>query len=459
MSDAPKDKPPSQPGKPDDKQSGGEKEKRDDKQPEKLTEPPPEPPPENKPDHQPEQKPEQKPDAAPGTPVGSPSPAVTKPATEKVSAPQPVPSSSPSSPLAQADAPTRAGGRGLAVLALLLAMAAAGFSGWLYLQQEARRQLLDEREARLDEDVERITGTANAAREAVADAIAASQRATSEVADRLSEERARNAELMDEQRAALESVQASLRGQRQQLLEISSTDRVDWTLAEAEYLLRLAYQRLLMARDVASAQALLGSADAILRELDDTALYPAREAIAADLAALRAVPRVDTEGTWLRLQALAGRVDSLILFELPSLEQQREAVPADAGWQERLSLGIQAALQKISDYIVIRRRDEPFEALMDPQWEQLVRQNLRMQIAQAQAALLAGNPQLYRSSLEATRRWLAEFFDFNAADVNALDAELAELEAVTISAELPDIGRSLEAVKDAIDERHAVREG
>ncbi len=377
---------------------------------------------------------------------------------EKLS-PEPAPQAARVRRPSEADVPSSTGGRAVAILALLLALGAAGFSGWLYLQQETRRQLLDEREARLDEDVERISQTAEAARAAVADAIAASQQATTDVAARLAEERNRSAEALAEQRSALEAVEASLRSQRRQLLEISSTDRVDWTLAEAEYLLRLAYQRLLMAQDVSSALALLGSADAILRELDDTALYPAREAIAADMAALRAVPDVDVEGTWLRLKALAGRVDSLILFELPTLEEQREVVPADVGWRERLALGFEAALQKISDYLVIRRRDEPYEALMDPQWEQLVRQNLRMQIAQAQAALLAGNPTLYRSSIDATRRWLAEFFDFNAADVNALDAELAELEQVTITSDLPDIGRSLETVKDVIDARHAVREG
>jgi uroporphyrin-3 C-methyltransferase len=359
----------------------------------------------------------------------------------------------------ESDVSSASGARALALLALLLALAAAGFSGWLYLQQEARRQLLDEREARLDEEVERIAATAGAARESVGDAIEASRQATLEVSQRLAEERSRNAELLARQQSAIAAVEAAQRSQRQQLLEISSTDRVDWTLAEAEYLLRLAYQRLLMAKDVRSALALLASADAILRELDDTGLYPAREAIARDMAALRAVPTVDVEGTWLRLQALAGRVDSLILFELPSLEQPRQEIPAQAGWRERLQLGFRAALQKISDYLVIRRRDEPFEALMDPQWEQLVRQNLRMQIAQAQAALLAGNPALYQASLGATRRWLAEFFDFNQTEVKALEAELAELTAVKVSAELPDIGGSLEAVRDAIDLRHAVRGG
>ena len=71
--------------------------------------------------------------------------------------------------------------------------------------------------------------------------------------------------------------------------------------------------------------------------------------------------------------------------------------------------GYEAALAKLSDYIIIRRRDEPIQALMDPQWEGLVRQNLRMLLEQAQIALLSGNQLLYRDSLErAQHRHLSE---------------------------------------------------
>jgi uroporphyrin-3 C-methyltransferase len=356
---------------------------------------------------------------------------------------------------AESDVASSPGGRGVALLALILALGAAGFSGWLYIKQEARRQVLDEREQRLDQQVENIAGTAAEARRAIDEAIAAARNATLEVSQRLADERARTADMLQQQQANIDGVEAALRSQRQQLLEMSSTDRSDWSLAEAKYLLRLAYQRLLLAKDVESALALLGSADAILRELDDTALYPAREAIARDIAALRAVPEIDREGAWLTLQALAGRIDSLILFEIPELESERVAPAPDAGWRDRLQAGFRAALQKLSDYLVFRRRDEPYEALIDPQWEQLVRQNLRMQVAQAQAALLSGNQQLYDASIASTRRWLAEFFDFNEKDVEALDAQLADLAALEVSREFPDISPSLEAVKAVIDLKHA----
>jgi uroporphyrin-3 C-methyltransferase len=54
--------------------------------------------------------------------------------------------------------------------------------------------------------------------------------------------------------------------------------------------------------------------------------------------------------------------------------------------------GYEAALQKLSEYIVVSRRDVPIETLMDPQYEGLVRQNMRMLMEQAQVAMLSGNP-------------------------------------------------------------------
>jgi uroporphyrin-3 C-methyltransferase len=358
----------------------------------------------------------------------------------------------------QADRPASA--RGLLVLALLLALGALALAGWIYLQQASRETQQQALESRVSMELERTSAVAADARKAIDDArksiddaVLATQRNSTELRDLIADERSRMARELAQQREALDSLEASFASQRRQFLEMRSTDRVDWSLAEAEYLLRLAYQRLLMAEDVASAVALLGNADAILRELDDTDLLPAREAIARDLAALRAVPDVDVEGTWLRLQALAERVDSLLLFELSIDGQTTEEVAEDAGWQERLRQGFRAALDKIASFIVIRRREQPYETLIDPQWEQLVRQNLRMQISQAQAALLSGNPRLYDASLTTIRRWLREFFDFNQADVSALNTELDALMEVEITRDYPDIGRSLSAVKQVLDAR------
>jgi uroporphyrin-3 C-methyltransferase len=247
-------------------------------------------------------------------------------------------------------------------------------------------------------------------------------------------------------------LEAQLAGQRAELARITGGDRANWLLAEVEYLLRLANQRLLMTADVGSARALLQSADSILRQLDDVALHPVRRALAGELAALRAVPELDIEGLYLRLAALADQVPELVIFELPRREPEAAATAADS-WQGRLRQGYQEALRKLSGYVTVRRRELPVKALVDPQWEGLLRQNLVMLLQQAQAALLSGNPLLYRESLQRARRWVDEFFLTDEAAARAMAREIEQLAEQPVGVELPDISTSLRALDAAVAQR------
>jgi uroporphyrin-3 C-methyltransferase len=337
--------------------------------------------------------------------------------------------------------PKRAGGA-LAWRALLLALGALGLSGWMYQQALQKDAALDSRLQSISQSSE-----------------SNSSRLQQQVERSLMESEVKTenqlAQYQQAQRQQLQSMQSALQSQRQRLLELSSTDRSDWSLAEAEYLTRLAHQRLLMASDVNSALALLSSVDNMVRELDAADLHPLRAALAADMAALRAVPEFDLEGSWLRIQALAGEIDSLLLFRLPEVTVAASEQTVEEDWQASLEHGLQAAAARLASYVVIKRRESPYEPLMDPQWEQLVRQNLHMLLEQAQTALLAGNTVLYRQSLQSARRWVNEFFALDEAGVAALDAELESLLSLDISREYPSITASLTAVKMAVNQRHS----
>ncbi len=255
-----------------------------------------------------------------------------------------------------------------------------------------------------------------------------------------------------QQARAVQEFDGQLADLRAELARFSAVDRKSWLLAEAEYLLRLANQRLIMAGDAESAQVLMSSADKILRELDEATLHGARGAVAADLAAVRAVPSVDVEGIYLRLAALVEQADKLVIFQMPDAEPRLQEAPAD-DWQGRLEQGYESALMKLSDYIVIRRRDVPMQTLMDPQWEGLVRQNLRMLLEQAQVALLSGNQTLYVESLQRSNHWVAQFFETDEAAARAMASEIDQLADLRIAVEMPDISRSLNALDDAIERR------
>jgi uroporphyrin-3 C-methyltransferase len=251
----------------------------------------------------------------------------------------------------------------------------------------------------------------------------------------------------------LDSQLARQRSQLEEFQQVSAGDRDSWLLAETNYLLRLANQRLVMTGDTASAQALLRSADGVLRELDDPSLHEVREANAEDLAAERAVPKLDRQGAYLRLAALIDRIDSLEVFDTPSLPAGDAPPKGEGDWQSRLRQGYERALAKLSDYVVVRRRDEPVEVLMDPQWERLVRQNLRMLLEQAQVALLSGNGRLYRESVERAAGWVREFEASDPDGAAAMVAELEDLAGERVSVDVPDATASLAAMQSVLAAR------
>jgi uroporphyrin-3 C-methyltransferase len=323
-------------------------------------------------------------------------------------------------------------------LALLLVLALAGGAAW-YLQD------IMQREAALLQRLSEIELAASREDDRLEQA---GQRWESQLQQGLAALREESA---DQAEVAL-ALEEDLSAVRSELSRFSANDRESWLLAEAEYLLRLANQRLIMASDTESAAALLASADGVLRELDDVSLHPVRAAVASDIAAVRAVPKVDLEGIYLRLAALAEQAANLVIFEFPDQESATRESTADT-WQARFEQGYEEALVKLSDYIIIRRRDVPMQALMDPQWEGLVRQNLRMLLEQAQVALLSSNQDLYEASLERASRWVEEFFQSDEAAARAMDREIRQLADLQVAVSLPDISGSLSALDGVIESR------
>jgi uroporphyrin-3 C-methyltransferase len=379
-------------------------------------------------------------------------PAAEAPVEENTAA-QGIPGDKPAAPT-QTPPAARSGGA-VAWLALLLAVGLGAAAGWAFWEAQAREAALLQRLAELeasDTPSQAVAADDSALRAELRALERDVQDALEQRLDALQPRLQSQALSVQEQASRLEALESRLAEQRAELAQLRGGDRDSWLLAEVEYLLRLANQRLIMAGDKASAQRLLQSADGILRQLDSVGLHPVRRAVAEDLAALRALPELDVEGLYLRLGALVDQVAGLVIFELPQRVGEDEVAPADT-WQQRLQQGYQQALSTLSHYIVVRRREVPVEALVDPQWEGLLRQNLVMLLQQAQVALLSGNQALYSASLQRARRWLMEFFLADEAAAAAAVRELDDLADEVIAVSLPDISTSLAALKTYTEPR------
>ncbi|WP_027965546.1 uroporphyrinogen-III C-methyltransferase [Halomonas halocynthiae] len=236
-----------------------------------------------------------------------------------------------------------------------------------------------------------------------------------------------------------------------QLSQEQQTDERDWLHAEAAYLLRLANQRLQLERDVVGAVALLQTADERLEEADNPALTPVRRAIASELAELKSVPRVDSTGIYLELNALQERVSSL------PLNQDIEEIVADATIEEAPTGGWQSQLStfgnELKGLVTVRKHDQALEALISPEQESYLRQSLRLVLEQSQLALLKQEQELYDASLNKALTLIRGYYDMDNAGVKAVVENIETLRAEQVHPELPDISGSQQAIGQFIQQR------
>ncbi|WP_281646410.1 uroporphyrinogen-III C-methyltransferase [Parendozoicomonas sp. Alg238-R29] len=296
-------------------------------------------------------------------------------------------------------------------------------------------------------------------------------------------------QVMDKTRSAVQEDVKSVSGQSDRLVvridnldrrfnRLQGADRSDWKLAEAEYLMRLANQRLLTMHDIRSAKTLLSQADELLVAVDEYGLFTVRQALAEDLAALRATPNIDISASWMELNALANRIDVLPLAsDIPVIDtaintesstespaQTQESLPADATLKQKITYtltgwfdtGFAAAKDIGATFATqfrLRDNNQKVAPLLAPEQEVYLRQNLRLMLEQAQVALLQGRTVVYQASLAKTKSWLDEWFLNESVEMKALDEALTRLAGTPVEQQIPEISRSLIALKTYIDEK------
>jgi uroporphyrin-III C-methyltransferase len=364
-------------------------------------------------------------------------PAVNKNADVNAVGEQP-PSPPPLSRSESSSASRSKSGPGWIVWVITLLIALAGAAGSAYLWKSAEDQ-----QHQLRADVAGAIQRVDEQKGLVRDV----RRELDRYEGLLREQRQRNQQQVDQLSQQLASQQKHIRS-------LSTTDRNDWLLAEVEYLLHLANQRLLMGKEIKGAQQLLNAADEIVRDLNDYALFPVRKALADDMAALHSVGRFDVEGLYLLLEAAAKQADQLRLIAELQLDTTITPMPEAENVQQRLEFGVQAALKKLEKYIQYKRRDDIYEPTMAPEFEPAVRQNVRLMFEQAQMALLAGKQPLYDKSLVKAKQWLEKYYTLDQEATAKIVATIGQLQQQRVAVVLPDISGSSNALKDYLDSLH-----
>lgn len=261
---------------------------------------------------------------------------------------------------------------------------------------------------------------------------------------------AEQGQALDSEREKMEQREAELRAAVSDVHKRVGASGTQWMVAEAEYLLRLANERLNLARDVQTARAAMLLADQRLRDTGDPGWNNIREQIARDIATLDAADLPDLPGISARLSALAEQVPQLKLAGATLGGSPRHAPePATATPREARNWDtlLDDLWQGFKQTVRIRRNDKPVQAMLPPEQQYFLYENLRLHLEGARLAALRGDERLYQDNLIEVRRALDQHFDPRDPLTRKLREAVTELERQRVHPPLPDISGSLAALQ------------
>lgn len=239
------------------------------------------------------------------------------------------------------------------------------------------------------------------------------------------------------------------------LLSLSSINRDEWKLQEAQYLLRLADQRILLEKDSQNALSLAISADDVLRDIDQADLVGVRKLLAEEIAVLKLAGVIDREGIYLRLSALSNQIDAIPFIEPLGIQEdilEEDVVPIDETFKQKLTRNFYGLLHKLGSYVRVRDHGKTINAVLPPAEQKYLQQNLRLMLEQAQVALLRNEENIYQESLVKAQNWINQYYSLNEKAKAVLE-ELQALQREEIAPELTNFSNSTSALSDYITKR------
>ena len=222
--------------------------------------------------------------------------------------------------------------------------------------------------------------------------------------------------------------------------------RGDWLLADAEYLLTVANQRLHLVGDINTTREALEAADQRLRESGDASVYKVREQIAKEVALLNSINVPDIVGIYANIQHLQDTVESLSVF-LPHAGKQQEKTDATNDLTQHGHEILGSVAKQLEGYVVLRHTEQPVNAIITPEEAHFIKQQLKVRLEMIEISLVQQNDTLFISSIADAKQWLKKNFA-ESASTDQFVAKLDSLSDVKIRSQYPDISGSLKLLKD-----------
>ncbi len=344
---------------------------------------------------------------------------------------------------------TRRGGSALALLAFIFALAALAGTAWMWWLDEMTGEQGDDpvfaefaRLASADNELSLKLEQALGQLESLADHDSSAQIA--ELHKRLEADSAQVRNLdqtIRDQLALSRSLQAAAESMQGRLLateatlagmsapELDAGGELD--LAEVDYLLRLANERLKLFSDPVAADQALEIADLHLAALGNPMYLGVRQEIATARGELAAVKMPDYLDIISQLETIRESTASLPLLGSAPVGQESE-LAVETGWWEKVK-------SVFSNLVTIRRSTGGQNERISLEDKDYIRQRLWLQLEVAHLSLMRREQGAFRHSLEQVRETLSTWFDPGDGAYQSAIRGIDELLALEIELDVPDI--------------------
>jgi uroporphyrin-3 C-methyltransferase len=224
--------------------------------------------------------------------------------------------------------------------------------------------------------------------------------------------------------AAAEAAVAGLSTQ-----ELDASQELD--IAEVDYLLRLANERLKLFFDAVAADQALEVADMHLAALDNPMYLGVRQDIAAARRNLAAVDMPDYLQIANDLDSIQAQVASLP-FQSDDPTATADSPAEAAGWWEKIK-GV------FSGLVTVRRSTDEENQRISLQDKDYIRQRVWLQLEIAHLSLMRRDQDGFRTSLARVEESLSDWFDTTDSNFQSIRQGIDDLKALEIHVEMPDI--------------------
>jgi uroporphyrin-3 C-methyltransferase len=235
------------------------------------------------------------------------------------------------------------------------------------------------------------------------------------------------------------------------------TQDQDWLLLKARYFLELAQINAQWSNNPneLSTINLLEQADTLLTQINTPELFKIRQTIAKELLQLKANPNLDIPGLLSQLDAIQSGITTLTMLvpNPPSNASEEQTETTDYSWKKN----VQKSLNQLSRLVIIKQNDEEIKTLSSPLYESILKESIRLNIQEAQWAILNDNATAYQFALKQALSTLKRGFNEHLSNTTALINQLTDLQKINITSEKNLVGQGLPLLNQLIKQKQVTK--